>query len=476
MDRRAPPPTEEGWFALHDFRRVDRDAWRDADAATREAAVEAGEAFLERAEAVADADEGASTTYAVVGHKADLAIVHLRPTLEEVEALERRLDDSAFGRFAEQVDSFVSVTEVSGYTTPEAFEEGGIDAIEDAGLRNYMRTRLRPSIPDADYLCFYPMDKRRGPEDNWYDLPLEERAEHMRAHGEIGRDYAGKVTQVITGSIGFDDWEWGVTLFSNDATQFKRLLYEMRFDPSTSRFAEFGPFYTGRRLHPHELGGYLAGEPLGEAEAPDDDATEGAEPDAEAAGIREELAEQGVYAGQPHGEDVHALVLFADGDAEALLEEVSGLRGNFDHYDTHERTAVYDAVHGDATAVVSVWATQSAAETAAGYLADLPGVLGRADELDEGWGTMGMFYTVKADHRDDFVDTFGAVGEQLAEMDGHRDTQLLANLEDDRDFFISSRWDSREAALDFFRGDAFRDTVEWGREVLADRPRHVFLA
>ncbi len=125
---------------------------------------------------------------------------------------------------------------------------------------------------------------------------------------------------------------------------------------------------------------------------------------------------------------------------------------------------------------MSVWATQSAAETAAGYLADLQGVIGRADELDEGWGTMGMFYTVKDDHRDEFVDTFGAVGEQLAGMDGHRDTQLLANLEDGRDFFISSRWDSREDALEFFRGDAFRDTVEWGREVLDGRPRHVFLA
>ncbi|MDZ7700875.1 MAG: heme-binding protein [Halobacteriales archaeon] len=477
MERRAPPPTEEGWFALHDFRTVDRDAWRAADEGTREAAVEEGEAFLAAAEAVEDADAGASTTYAVVGHTADLAIVHLRPTLEAVEALERRLDDSALGRFAEQVDSFVSVTEVSGYTTPEAFEEGGIDAIEDAGLRNYMQTRLRPSIPDADYLCFYPMDKRRGPEDNWYDLPFDERAEHMRAHGEIGREYAGRVTQIITGSIGLDDWEWGVTLFSNDATEFKRLLYEMRFDPSTSRFAEFGPFYTGRRLEPATLGGYLAGEPLGEAAdpAPADAGDDEAE-DAPDAGIREELAEQGVYAGQPHGEDVHALVLFAETDAEALLEEVAGLRGNFDHYDTHERTAVYDAVEGDATAVVSLWSTRSAAETAAGYLADLPGVIGRADELDAGWGTMGMFYTVKPDHREAFVDTFGAVGEQLAGMDGHRETQLLANLEDDRDFFISSRWEGREAALEFFRGDAFRDTVEWGREVLDGRPRHVFLA
>ncbi|MFB6362201.1 MAG: heme-binding protein [Halobacteriales archaeon] len=477
MERRDPPPTEEGWFVLHDFRTVDWDAWQAADPGDRDAAVEAGEAFLNSAEAVEDAEDGASTTYAVLGHKADLAMLHLRPTVEHLDALERQFETSALGPFTEQTSSFVSVTEVSGYTTPDAFEEGGIEAIEDAGLRNYMQTRLRPSIPDADYLSFYPMDKRRGPEDNWYDLPFDERAEHMQAHGEIGRDYAGSVTQVITGSIGLDDWEWGVTLFSNDAAQFKRLLYEMRFDPSTSRFAEFGPFYTGRRLEPSAIEQYLAGEAVDEAgdtaadQRPTEDETPEPEPD-----IRQELAEQGVYAGQPHGEDVHALVLFADAEADALLEEVDGLRGNFDHYDTHEKTAVYDAVEGDATAVVSLWATADAAETAAGYLADLPGVIGRADELDDGWGTIGMFYTVKPDHREDFVDTFGAVGEQLAGMDGHRATQLLANVEDAADFFISSRWDAREDALAFFRGDAFRDTVEWGREVLDGQPRHVFLA
>jgi len=477
MERRDPPPTEEGWFVLHDFRTVDRAAWQAADEADCEAALEAGRSFLADAEAVADADAGASTTYAVLGHKADLAMIHLRPSIEHLDALERRFDASALGRFTEQSASFVSVTEVSGYTTPEAFEQGGIEAIEDAGLRNYMETRLRPSIPDVDYLSFYPMDKRRGPEANWYDLPFEERAEHMRAHGEIGRDYAGAVTQIITGSIGLDDWEWGVTLFSNEAAEFKRLLYEMRFDPSTSRFAEFGPFYTGRRLQPDALDAYLAGEALdaadGRGEGDQSSDTEAADPDA---GIREELTEQGVYAGQPHGEDVHALVLFAESEAAALQEAVEGLRGNFDHYDTHEKTTVYDAINGDATAVVSLWSTASAAETAAGYLTDLPGVLGRADELDEGWSTMGLFYTVKPDHREDFVETFGAVGNQLAEMDGHRETQLLANVTNEADFFISSRWDAREDALEFFRGEAFRETVEWGRDVLDGQPRHVFLA
>ena len=469
MERRAPPPTEEGWFCLHDFRWVDWDAWRAADDAARERAVEEGRAYLADAEDVADADAGDSATFAVLGHKADLLLLHLRPTVAHLDALERRFERTALASFMDRAASYVSVTEVSGYTTPEAFEDGGIETVEDAGLRNYLQTRLHPRIPEAEFVSFYPMDKRREADANWYDLPFEERADHMRAHGEIGRDYAGQVTQIITGSIGLDDWEWGVTLFGDDATAFKRLLYEMRFDPSSSRFAEFGPFFTGRRLAPDDLGAYLRGEPLGEVGGPEAGA------DDEPAGIREELAEQGVYAGQPHGEDVHALVLFADADAEALLEDVAGLRSNFDHYDTHERTGVYAAVDGDATAVVSLWETASAAETAAGYLADLPGVVGRADP-EGGWQTMGLFYAVRPDHRDAFVETFADVGGLLAEMDGHRETTLMANVEDDADFFITSRWDDREAALEFFRGDAFRDTVEWGREVLADRPRHVFLA
>ncbi len=501
MERRDPPPTEEGWYALHDFRTVDWDAWYGADADARERAVESGRAFLADAEAVADAEAGASVTYGVLGHKADLLVVHLRPTTAHLDALERRFEQTALARYADRASSYVSVTEVSGYSTPEAFEDGGVEAVEDSGLRNYLQTRLYPQVPEAGHVCFYPMDKRRGAADNWYDLPFETRADHMRAHGEIGREYAGQVTQVITGSVGLDDWEWGVTLFADDPTAIKRLLYEMRFDPSTSRFAEFGSFYVGRRLPPDALGGYLAGEPLGEAagdegahgsegegarggdappgdeggrpEAGPDDADE---PSDEGGSIREELAERGVYAGQPHGEDVHALVLYVDADADELLEVVRGLRDNFEHYGTHEKTAVYAAVDGDRTAVVSLWATADAAEVAAGYLADLPGVVERADEAAEGWGTMGLFYAVVPEHREDFVETFESVGELLADMDGHRETTLLANAEDENDLFIASRWRSREDAMAFFRDDAFRETVEWGREVLADRPRHVFLA
>jgi chlorite dismutase len=185
----------------------------------------------------------------------------------------------------------------------------------------------------------------------------------------------------------------------------------------------------------------------------------------------------GVYAGQPRGEDVHALVVYSDADPEALFEELRGLRANFDHYDTHVSTAVYSPEVGDGDhAVASLWETERAAETAAGFLSDLPGVTRRAGEDGDGWGTMGMFYQVEPDHREAFVDTFEEVGAALAEMDGHRETRLLVNREDDCDTFVDSRWDAREDAMAFFRSEDFRETVEWGREVLADRPRHVFLA
>ncbi len=482
--RRKPPQTEEGWYILHEFLTVDWDAWRAAPGRRRRQAIEEGVDFLAACERVEDADEGSSATFSMVGHEADLMLVHIRPSMADLDVLERRFEQTALADFTDRSDSYVSVTEVSGYVSSEYFEEDG--EVEDTGIARYIQMRLHPEIPDAEYVNFYPMDKRRDPEYNWYDLPFDERAEHMEAHGEIGKKYAGKVTQVISSSVGFDAYEWGVTLFANEPTDIKNLLYEMRFDPSTSRYAEFGPFFIGRRFAPENLEAYLAGEPVSQevAESHDD---EGGHPhgDADAGGhphgsegerVRSELEEMGVYAGQPHGEDVHAVVLYSEADSDELFEEVDGLRTNFDHYDTHVKTAVYES-DADESAVVSLWETESAADTAAGFLADLPGIVRQAGDDEEGsWGTMGMFYTVKPDYREEFVETFEEVGDLLAEMDGHRKSNLLVNREDENDMFIASRWDAREDAMAFFRSDAFSETVEYGRDVLADRPRHVFLA
>jgi chlorite dismutase/heme-degrading monooxygenase HmoA len=487
MDRRQPPQTDEGWYVLHDFRTVDWNGWRNAPERERERAIEEGVDYLAAHEALEDADAGDSAVFSVLGNEADLLILHLRPSMAHLDTAERRFEQTALAEFTEQTDSYLSVTEVSGYMSQEYFEG---EEVEDSGMSRYIESRLKPAIPDADHVSFYPMDKRRDPEYNWYDLPFEDRADLMSGHGDIGRDYAGRVTQIITGSVGFDDYEWGVTLFADDPADIKKLLYEMRFDPSSSRYADFGSFEFGRRFPPADLGAFLAGDPVptgetdvadsphGETDHHGSDRTAGHDGDtSEDNDIRDALAAEDIYAGKPHGEDVHAMVLYSEADPETLADDVSGLRGNFEHYDTHVKTAVYENPHGGNTAVVSIWDTESAAETAGGFLTDLPGIVSRAQAGDgeSGFGTMGMFYTTKPGYRDEFVETFESVGDLLADMDGHLESNLLVNRADENDMFIASQWRSREDAMKFFRSDAFSETVSWGREILADRPRHVFL-
>jgi chlorite dismutase/heme-degrading monooxygenase HmoA len=491
------PRTAEGWYVLHDFRRVDWDAWREAPERVREAAIEEGEHYLRHRELVADADAGDSAVFAILGHEADLLLLHLRPTLAGLEQVERQFEATGLGAFTEQSDSFVSVTEVSDYVSEAYFEDGDLDE----GTRRYIETKLYPDIPEEEYVSFYPMAKRRRPEQNWYTLSRDERAELMADHGDTGRGFAGQITQVISSSVGLDDWEWGVTLFGADPTDIKDIVYEMRFDEASSEYGEFGRFRVGRRFPPGDLDAYLAGEtvPSGDPEAAagsraghdQDDTDDGAAahdqggpPSStgdDGGDLRDTLADLDVYAGQPHGEDVHALVLYSDADDEALTEGVFSLRENFDHYDTHVKTAVYEVLAEEPRAaraehaVVSLWETESAADTASGFLQDLPGVVGRPD-AGEGWGTMGMFYTTKPEHTEDFRVTFEDVVDLLEQMEGHRGTDLLANVEDGDDMFIASNWDDRESAMQFFRSEEFAETVEWGQDVLADRPRHVFLA
>ncbi|MFD1569669.1 heme-binding protein [Halorubrum laminariae] len=531
------PQTEEGWFALHDFRSIDWDAWRDAPERERRRAIEEGKSFLRHREQVTDANEGDSGLFSVLGHKADLLFVHFRPSLDDLSAIERRFEDTALAAFTERTTSYVSVTEVSGYVSDEYFAD---PESVDEGLRSYIEGKLTPDIPDDEYVCFYPMSKRRGEEYNWYDLSFSDRADLMADHGEVGKEYAGKIKQVIASSVGLDDHEWGVTLFGSDPTDIKDIVYEMRFDPASSRYGEFGDFYIGRRFPPADLGAFLTGEtvptgdggrevnghhdadvegghhgesghhgdaggrgeghrgsgggsahgdhphgeegtnvegdhPHADGEERDQQDRHGDASDDAAADIRGELADLDIYAGKPHGEDVYATVLYSEADVDELFDEVEGLRGNFDHYGTHVKTAVYEGRATDRAAVVSIWDTASAAETAAGFLSELPGIVARAGE-ESGFGTMGMFYTVKPDYREEFGDTFDEVGDILAEMDGHVETDLMTNVEDENDMFIASQWEAKDDAMAFFGSDEFRETVQWGREVLADRPRHVFLA
>ena len=126
-------------------------------------------------------------------------------------------------------------------------------------MKPHMEARLYRDIPPQRYICFYPMNKRRGEDKNWYTLPMPERRAMMRSHGRIGHKYHEQVTQVISGSVGLDDWEWGVSLHADDPLVFKKLVYEMRFDPVSAIYAEFGPFYVGLRREPDTLPALLAG-------------------------------------------------------------------------------------------------------------------------------------------------------------------------------------------------------------------------
>ena len=179
-----------------------------------------------------------------------------------------RISKLALWDFFETTMSYVSVVELGLYESTlkmySSLAEKDVPAhspewekaIEETlnRQREAMRPRLFPEIPPAKFCCFYPMDKRRGEEKNWYQLSIAERQRQMAEHGEIGRRYAGTVRQVISGSIGFDDWEWGVDLFAEDPIVFKRLIYEMRFDEASAVYGLFGKFYIGQRLKPQELG------------------------------------------------------------------------------------------------------------------------------------------------------------------------------------------------------------------------------
>jgi peroxiredoxin len=240
--------TLDGWFVLHDFRSIDWSAWKAASDADRSEALEDLIGFLRESAKVEENKQGSSCFYAIVGQKADLMIMTLRPTLQEIGEVEVRFNKTRFADFTIPAYSYVSVVELSNYLPQE-----GKDPLEDP----YVRSRLHPVLPKTEHICFYPMDKKREGQDNWYMLPFDQRREMMRSHGMIGRKYSDQVTQLISGSVGLDDWEWGVTLFANDPVVFKKMIYEMRFDEVSARFGEFGSFFVGNRLDEEGLKRYL---------------------------------------------------------------------------------------------------------------------------------------------------------------------------------------------------------------------------
>ncbi len=239
--------TLEGWYTLHDFRTMDWPAWKALD--PREKALVQEELFslLHRFCAIDEKREGSFGLFDVAGHKADFLFLNLRPTLEEITSLERDLNKTQFARYAKPAYSYVSVVEISNYLHGQ--EKKPEDMLQDP----YVQSRLYPVLPKVKAICFYPMNKKRDGQDNWYTLPVEERRALMRDHGMTGRKFAGQLTQMIGGSIGLDDWEWGVTLFANDPVVFKKVVTDMRFDVVSARYAEFGAFFVGNALDNDQL-------------------------------------------------------------------------------------------------------------------------------------------------------------------------------------------------------------------------------
>ena len=267
----AVPLTIEGYSVLHQMVRFRWPAWRALPEAQKSEIVSEATGVLARME---ENPQGQSALFSLLGHKGDLMFVHFRNGFDQLNQGELQLARLRLSDYLEATSSYLSVIELGLYESTikvyKALADRGVEAHSEEWNREVketmvrqkeaMRSRLYPEMPKHRYICFYPMDRRRGEAKNWYTLPIEERARQMNEHGLVGRRYAGEVKQIITGSIGFDDWEWGVDLFADDPLVFKKLIYEMRFDEVSAVFALFGHFYVGVRCPAVNLGRLLGGE------------------------------------------------------------------------------------------------------------------------------------------------------------------------------------------------------------------------
>lgn len=241
--------TMDGWYCLHDFRSIDWIQWKQTTPEERKEAIADLTTILTEFETVEANKDGSHAFYQIVGQKADIMFMLLRPTMNELGDFETKLSKSKIGDYLIPAYSYVSVVELSKYRPyPEDVNPEELPEVKE---------RLQPILPKWEHVCFYPMDKRRGDQHNWYDTDFKERAKLLYEHSLTGRKYSGKVKQIICGSFGFDDWEWGVTLFAHDVVQLKKIVYEMRFDDASSLFAEFGEFLVGNILTKDSVQAYL---------------------------------------------------------------------------------------------------------------------------------------------------------------------------------------------------------------------------
>jgi hydrogen peroxide-dependent heme synthase len=254
------PLTVEGASVLHQMMRFRRPAWRALAAEAQAGILAEAATALQSMEQPSEGRQ--SALFSLLGHKGDFMFVHFRRTFEELNQAERELARLRFSDYLEPATSYLSIIELGLYESTSKVYSGlaakGVQPNTDEWKkeiqevlerqRQAMAPRLWPEIPPAKYLCFYPMDRKRGEAVNWYTEPMADRQRMMHEHGMVGRRYAGEVRQIITGSIGFDDWEWGVDLFADDPLVFKKLIYEMRFDYVSAVYALFGSFFVGLRV------------------------------------------------------------------------------------------------------------------------------------------------------------------------------------------------------------------------------------
>lgn len=241
--------TMDGWYSLHDLRKVDWSKWKMTSKEKKDEAIKEFIDLLAEWDKVEKNTEGSHCLYQMVGQKADLMLMILRPTMHELATAETKLNKTKFADFLIPAYSHVSVVELAKYRPQQ-------DGVDPETLPETQK-RLKPILPKYEHISFYPMSRKRDGKDNWYTLEKEERGKLLYEHSLTGRKYAGKVKQIITGSIGFDKWEWGVTLFAHDALQLKKIVYEMRFDTATSRYGEFGEFFVGHHLTNENLVHFL---------------------------------------------------------------------------------------------------------------------------------------------------------------------------------------------------------------------------
>ena len=263
----APLVPSEGWHVLHLYYHVDHGQW---SLLSKEEQRSAKTHLTELVQEIRSTKDTQLLIFAVATPKADLGFMLLTPDLQVANGFEKRLTLSLGADVLTPAFSYLSQTERSEYTTTREqyaedtlkqeknLEEGSAEfeaALKefDERMEHYTQHRLYPVLPDWPAICFYPMSKRRSGNDNWYSMEFEERRELMKGHARVGRTYAGRILQLITGSTGLDDAEWGVTLLAKDTMEFKKIVYEMRFDEVSARYADFGDFYIGMQLPLDEL-------------------------------------------------------------------------------------------------------------------------------------------------------------------------------------------------------------------------------